>query len=161
MHARDWHPGIIVALWITVLLGEWLALLVLPFSPLSLAAVVLLPLAAMVLTSWWSAAQRRSSLPPPSTFWRLVRAAAIVVGGGALVAAAAAAAQYALTPSGRESTLRNLVWGAAQIGAMLGAVLFVVGLVLTAVRAAIRLVKSAALRPQGDGTEPRKGVPSN
>jgi hypothetical protein len=157
MHIRDWHPRIIVALWIAVLLAEWLVLLVLPFSPLSLPAVVLLPLAGMVLTSWWSAAQFRSSLPQPSVLWRLVRAAAIVVGGGALVAAVAAAVQYALTPSGRESTFGNLVWGAAQIGAMLGGALFLIGFVLTAIQAAIHLIKPRAVGRRGDGAAPTKG----
>jgi len=38
---RDWHPAVIIALWITVLIGEWFALLVLPFS---LASVVTIPL---------------------------------------------------------------------------------------------------------------------
>lgn len=44
---------------------------------------------------------------------------------------------------------------------LIAAVLFVVGLVLTAVGVVIHLFTSAALRPQGNGAEPPKGVPSS
>lgn len=124
-------------LWVAVLVGEWLTLLVFPFSALSLVSTVFLPLAALAVTSHWSAARPRPPLVSRFSALPIIRNGAIVIGGGAGVAAAAAVVHYALTASGRESTLLLLVWSAARIGAAIGGLLFAIGLVIAGGRALI------------------------
>ena len=134
MRIRDWHAGVVVALLVTVLTGEWLTILALPLSELSLLPLVLLPLAALAVTSTWSAGRSRSSVPPSPSFRLLLRNAIIVVGGGALVASAAAVFEYMLADSGHESAFVLLVLSAAQIGGAISGLVFCVALLATAIR---------------------------
>jgi len=128
MRIRDWHAGVVVALLVTVLTGEWLTILALPLSELSLLPLVLLPLAALAVTSTCS------SVPPSPSFRLLLRNAIIVVGGGALVASAAAVFEYMLADSGHESAFVLLVLSAAQIGGAISGLVFCVALLATAIR---------------------------